>query len=127
MMVTFDTLQPRSGEGLSFYLHAVGGEWYFRIGPVRDPDQPRFWRLMVEPCSAPTAVEARSRYEPFLAAALIPRDQLSELLTTIKDKPMEWLEEVENRDLAEWLGAVTAQQVPKRIVPEALRKPQKAE
>ena len=126
MTVAFDILQPRSGEGLSFYLHATGGEWYFRVGPVRDPDQPRFWRLMIEPCAAPTAVEPRSRYEPFLAPALIPRDQLSELLSAIKEKPMVWLEESENRELSDWLDAVASQPVPKKHVPEALRKPQKA-
>ncbi|MGN6032588.1 MAG: hypothetical protein ACTHQE_13100 [Thermomicrobiales bacterium] len=127
MTLSFDILQPRTGEGLSFYLRSIGGEWFFRVGPVRDPDQPRFWRLMVEPCSAPTSVEPRSRYEPFLAPALIPRDQLSEHLSAIKDKPMDWLGQAENRELADWLGAVTAQAVPKRTVPEALRKPQKSE
>ncbi|MGC4193122.1 MAG: hypothetical protein QM589_18400 [Thermomicrobiales bacterium] len=127
MTLAFDVLRPRTGEGLSFYLHVIGGEWYFRIGPVRDPDQPRFWRLMVEPCSAPTAVEPRSRYEPFIASALIPRDQLSDLLNAIKDEPMAWLESAENRELADWLSAVTAQQVPRKMVPEALRKPQKSE
>lgn len=126
MTLSFDILQPRSGEGLSFYLRAIGNEWYFRVGPVRDPDQPRFWRLMVEPCSAPTAVEPRSRYEPFLAPALIPREQLADRLSAIKNAPMAWLEAAENRELAEWLVAVTAQAVPRRTVPEAVRKLQKS-
>jgi hypothetical protein len=81
---------------------------------------------MVEPCVAPTAVEPRSRYEPFLAPAMIPREALVDRLHAIKEKPMAWLQEAENRALADWLDAVTAQPVPKASVPEALRKPQKA-
>jgi hypothetical protein len=125
MTIVFATLQPRSGEGLSFYLHAAGGEWYFRVGPVRDPEQPRFWRLMVEPCAAPTAVEPRSRYEPFLAPTMMSRDQLLDRLRAIKEAPMHWLQEVENRELAEWLTVITSEPLPKKQVPEALRKPQK--
>ena len=57
---------------------------------------------------------------------MIPREALVDRLHAIKEKPMAWLQEAENRALADWLDAVTAQPVPKASVPEALRKPQKA-
>ena len=56
---------------------------------------------------------------------MMSRDQLLERLSVIKEAPMRWLQEIENHELAEWLTAITSQPLPKKQVPEALRKPQK--
>jgi hypothetical protein len=114
MTLTFESLQPREREGMSFYLRLIGGDWYFRVNPIRAPEQPRLWRLLVEACDSPSLIQPELRYAPFLTSGIIDRSDLTGRLAEIREKPMVWVRQKENRDLLRWLEAVAATPVPKK-------------
>jgi hypothetical protein len=87
----FEIVRSREAEGLSLYLRPVEGGWTFRVFPVRDPLQSRFWCLQVEPCASASAIARTSPYDPFFVAPAMTRDQMMEMLTLVKTETATWL------------------------------------
>ena len=84
-----DVIAPRAPEGLSIVLKPHHGARLYRIVPVRDPNQPRFWCLIVLRCNRSGAVEAGE--EPWIISRGLNRDQLTAVLFDIHYYFIVWL------------------------------------
>jgi hypothetical protein len=104
-IATLDVIEPRNPEGLGFYLKARATGRLFRVEPVRNPDQPRFWCLCIYRCERPRVVDQTER--PWLSARNLTREELPELLDTIRTDVDAWLDQASCRDLRRWLLAGT--------------------
>jgi hypothetical protein len=102
--ITVDVVAPRTPEGLSLVLKPSHGSRLYRIVPVRDPDQPRFWCLIVLRCSRAGAVEEQE--DPWMIANGLTRDLLPKVLAEIQADVMAWLEAESRRALREWIHQV---------------------
>lgn len=96
-----EVVVPRAPEGLSLVLKPSHGARLYRILPVRDPNQPRFWCLVVLRCSRAGAVEGDE--EPWVIASGLTREQLPQFLAEIQGDVAAWLGRDERRALRAWL------------------------
>jgi hypothetical protein len=96
-----EVVAPRAPEGLSLVLKPRHGARLYRIVPVRDPEQPRFWCLIVLRCSRAGAVEAGE--DPWVIASGLTRDQLPQVLAEIQGDLSTWLEDEKRSELRAWL------------------------
>lgn len=96
-----EVVAPRAPEGLSVVLKPRHGARLYRIVPVRDPNQPRFWCLIVLRCSRSGAVEANE--EPWVIGSGLTRDQLPQVLAEIQGDLDAWLEDEKRHALRAWL------------------------
>jgi len=121
----FEVAKSREAEGLIVYLKSSHGGWTFRIVPVRDPGQPRFWCLRVEPCAQASAIAPTSSIAPYYTGAGMSRDVLMQTLDAIKTETAAWLGEAHQRAFRRWLLAVSAKPLPvefePRVAPGAKR------
>lgn len=121
----FEVAKSREAEGLIVYLKSSHGGWTFRIVPVRDPGQPRFWCLRVEPCAQASAIAPTSSIAPYYTGAGMSRDVLMQTLESIKTETSAWLGEAHQRSFRRWLLAVSAKPLPvefePRVAPGAKR------
>ena len=115
----FELVRSREAEGLSLYLRAVEGGWYFRVSPIRDPSQVRFWCLVLEPCMEPGVNAPQTGIEPFVASPGLTRDRMLALLAQVREEPMDWLRDPGNSTLMAWLRDIAGTPVP--IRPQPLR------
>ncbi|HYI24114.1 MAG TPA: hypothetical protein VD767_01785 [Thermomicrobiales bacterium] len=115
--VEFEVARSREAEGLNLYLRVVGGDWHFRVAPIRDPSQARFWCLVLEPCAEPSVNAQSTPYPPFLACPGLTRDRMLALLAEIRQEPMVWIRDPGNRAMMEWLRAIAGMPVPVRPQP----------
>jgi hypothetical protein len=96
-----DVVVPRAPEGLSLVLKPHHGSRLYRIVPVRDPNQPRFWCLIVLRCSRAGAVEAGE--EPWVIGSGLTREQLPQMLAEIQGDLNAWLDDEKRHELRAWL------------------------
>jgi hypothetical protein len=96
-----DVVAPRAPEGLSIVLKPHHGARLYRIVPVRDPEQPRFWCLIVLRCSRAGAVEANE--DPWIIGNGMTRDQLPLMLAEIQGDVAAWLADERRHALRAWL------------------------
>jgi hypothetical protein len=96
-----DVVAPRAPEGLSLVLKPHHGARLYRIVPVRDPNQPRFWCLIVLRCNRSGAVEAGE--DPWIVSSGLTRDQLPASLADIQNNLSEWLAHEDRQALKAWL------------------------
>ncbi len=104
----FDIVPSRVPQGLGLLLRAHTGGTLFRITPVRDPDQPRFWCLRIDRClrtgmSDPTAPSC-------LTEGGLTRDSLLEVLAAIRSDVNGWLSQRRRQPLRQWLCDQLAQE-----------------
>jgi hypothetical protein len=92
---------PRAPEGLSIVLKPRHGARLYRVVPVRDPEQPRFWCLIVLRCTRAGAVEAEER--PWVVASGLMRDALAPALAEIQADLDAWLDADGRQGLRPWL------------------------
>ncbi|MGB3306886.1 MAG: hypothetical protein WBA63_11925 [Thermomicrobiales bacterium] len=124
----FEVAKTREAEGLNVYLKSSLGGWTFRIVPVRDPSQPRFWCLRVEPCAQASAIAPTSSIAPYYTGAGMSRDVLMQTLESIKTETSAWLGEAHQWSFRRWLLAVSAKPLPvefePRVASSAKRSPE---
>lgn len=96
-----DVVVPRAPEGLSLILKPHHGARLYRMVPVRDPEQPRFWCLVVLRCTRTGGVE--EGVAPWFVAGKLTRDDLPKLLAEIQADLDGWLAREEYRALRSWL------------------------
>ena len=92
---------PRTPEGLSIVLKPHHGSRLYRVVPVRDPEQPRFWCLIVLRCSRAGAVEPDEA--PWVICGGLTRDQLPLMLAEIQTDVTGWLADGSRQALRAWL------------------------
>jgi hypothetical protein len=98
-MVTI--VAPRTPEGLSIVLKPHHGSRLYRVVPVRDLDQPRFWCLIVLRCSRAGAVEPDE--DPWVISSGLTRDQIPPMLAEIQSDVAGWLAADSRQKLRAWL------------------------
>jgi hypothetical protein len=96
-----EIVAPRAPEGLSIVLKPHHGARLYRIVPVRDPNQPRFWCLIVIRCNRSGAVEPGE--EPWTISSGLTRDELPDALSQIQANLDSWLEDEDRLALKAWL------------------------
>jgi hypothetical protein len=96
-----DVVVPRAPEGLSLVLKPKHGARLYRIVPVRDPDQPRFWCMIVLRCSRSGAIEDGE--QPWVIGSGLTREQLPQILAEIQADLNAWLDAPERHELRDWL------------------------
>jgi hypothetical protein len=110
-----------------FTMKTVANEFLHRVLPLRDPDEPRFWCVVVVRCTA-GGLPDRSQ-PPWVGRRGLRREELPETMGEIRADLSAWLAQPEQTELREWVlvpGAVAAQIVPTgepssrgRVVPHA--------
>lgn len=96
-----DVVVPRAPEGLSLILKPHHGARLYRVVPVRDPEQPRFWCLVVLRCTRTGGVE--EGVAPWFVAGKLTRDDLPKRLAEIQADLDGWLARDGNGALRAWL------------------------
>lgn len=96
-----DVVAPRAPEGLSLVLKPHHGARLYKIVPVRDPNQPRFWCLIVLRCTRSGAVEENE--DPWIIADSLTRDRLPAALSDIQNNLSDWLADDRHQALRGWL------------------------
>ncbi len=112
MTKVFEVVPSREAQGLNLYLRATDGGWVFRIFPVRDPQQARFWCLRVEPCVSASAIAELSSFGPFFVAPTMTREEMMSTLDQIKGETSTWLSAPGQRDLHRWMMAIAELPLP---------------
>jgi hypothetical protein len=124
--IAVDVVAPRAPEGLSLVLKPRHGSRLYRIVPVRDPEQPRFWCLIVLRCSRGGAVEEHE--DPWMIANGLTRDLLPKVLAEIQADVTTWLDQENRHSLRDWILQVlpdplevirATNETRRRAVPEA--------
>jgi hypothetical protein len=86
-------IELRGSGGLGLFLRVGDEARLFRVAPVRDPNQPRFWCLAAFECSScGIPVTGTAIWAGAWGSA---HHELSGLLDTIKDDAEGWLAEAE--------------------------------
>ncbi|MCC6314958.1 MAG: hypothetical protein IT337_13205 [Thermomicrobiales bacterium] len=99
-------VEQRGANGLGLFFRYGSDERLYRIAPLRDPGQPRFWRLAVFACTASGLCRLD---EPLWASARqLTRDEVNATLGTIRDDATEWLAGEPRADLRAYLRVARA-------------------
>jgi hypothetical protein len=109
-MSFFDQVTQLAHEGLTVNLQFQPVKWTFRFYPARDPEQPRFWCLLVDQCDRTDALG--QSVDRFLVARAMPRDLLLENLAKLREDPREWLAADSQQNLGQWLQNVAERPMP---------------
>jgi hypothetical protein len=109
-------IELRGSGGLGVFLRVDDDQRLFRVAPVRDPNQPRFWCLAVFECSSCGIPVTGSAI--WAGAWGSAHHELSGLLDAIKDDVGAWLAEQQCARLRELL----LQPRPPLPVPRAARR-----
>jgi hypothetical protein len=80
-----------------FTMKTVANELLHRVLPLRDPDQPRFWCVVVVRCTA-GGLPDRSQ-PPWVGRRGLRREDLSETMEAIRADPSAWLAQPEQTEL----------------------------
>jgi hypothetical protein len=113
-LAIFDQVVQLAPEGLTVHLQFQPSKWTFRFFPTRDPEQPRFWCLVVDQCDRTDALG--KAVDRFLVARAMPRDQLLENMARLREDPREWLGADAHQNLTDWLTDVTARPMPEHPI-----------
>jgi hypothetical protein len=96
-----------------FTIKTVANELLHRVLPLRDPDQPRFWGVVVVRCTA-GGLPDRSQ-PPWVGRRGLRREELSETMEAIRADLSAWLAQPEQNELRAWVlvpGIAAAPLVP---------------
>lgn len=109
-----------------FTMKTEANELLHRVLPLRDPDQPRFWCVVVVRCT-PGGLPDRTQ-PPWVGRRGLRREELSETMEAIRANLSAWLAHPEQTALREWVlvpEIAAAPIVPpgKRSSPERLAPP----
>ena len=84
-----------------FTMKTAVNEFLHRVLPLRDPDQPRFWCVVVVRCT-PGGLPDRSQL-PWVGQRGLRREELSEAMEAIRSDLSAWLAQPEQTALREWV------------------------
>jgi hypothetical protein len=84
-----------------FTMKTAANEFLHRVLPLRDPDQPRFWCVVVVRCTA-GGLPDRSQ-PPWVGRRGLRREELSETMGAIRTDLSAWLAHPEQTELRAWV------------------------
>jgi hypothetical protein len=90
----------------AFLLKARGSGQFYQVAPARDPQQPRFWCVVVYRCSPGGLADTTER--PWVGPGGITRENLPLAMAEIRADVGAWLAEEPCRELRSWLLAPAA-------------------
>ena len=93
-------------DAYGFTMKMVANGLLHRVLPLRDPDQPRFWCVVVVRC-APGGLPDRAE-GAWIGPRGLRRDELGETMGAIRADLEAWLTEESQARLREWLLAAPA-------------------
>ncbi|MDF3038367.1 MAG: hypothetical protein K0Q71_1073 [Thermomicrobiales bacterium] len=93
--------ERRDAAAYGFTVRAVGNGLLHRIAPMRDPQQPRFWCVVVFRLSAAGIADEAER--PWVGPGGLRREELKEALGSIRADPSAWLAAPAHRGLRTWM------------------------
>lgn len=96
-----DVIEARDTEVLGVVLKARASGRQYRVRPVRDPRQPRFWCVQVFRCSSGGAADPTER--PWTGGPTMTREELPAALAAIRADVGAWLAREECQELRRWL------------------------
>ncbi len=105
---TFEIVTARVPQGLGVLVRSHADGTLFRITPVRDPDQPRFWCLRIDRCLRTGFVDPAA--PSCLTEGGLTRDSLMGVLAAIRSDVNGWLSHVGRQALRQWLGNQLAEE-----------------
>ena len=101
-----EIVQERDAQVYGFTIKTANNTFLHRVTPLRDPDQPRFWCVVVFRC---TAGGLPDKNEPaWICRRQLRREDLAETMKAIRADPVAWLAEEGNTELREWILSPTA-------------------
>jgi hypothetical protein len=86
-----------------FTMKSVNNGSLFRVLPLRDPEQPRFWCIVVVR-SLPGG-EIDRAHPAWIGRRRLRREELAELMATIRDDLETWLADPAQRTPRDWIIA----------------------
>lgn len=104
----FEIVPARVPQGLGVLVRSQPTGTLFRIMPVRDPDQPRFWCLRIDRCARTGFVDPAA--PSCLTEGGLTRDALMEMLAAIRGDVNGWLSQARRQSLRQWLGGQLAEE-----------------
>lgn len=102
----FEIVESRVPQGLGFLMRSRASGALFRISPMRDPDQPRFWCLRIDRCLRSGIVDPAA--PSCVAEGQLTRDALIRVLAELRMGIDAWLDREECRALRQWLDRQAA-------------------
>jgi hypothetical protein len=113
-VIDVEVVEERNADAYGFTVKVLANGLLYRILPVRDPHQPRFWCVVVFRCS-PGGVPDASE-QPWVGLGGLRREELKETMSAIRANPSSWLAETAHGQLRDWMlaGTPVADPAPKR-------------
>lgn len=120
-----EVVPERDAHVYGFTIKTAVNPFLYRVTPLRDPSQPRFWCVVVFRCAAgglPDRTEL-----PWISKRQLKREDLAAAMQAIRDDPAAWLADAGHAELREWiltptsaLDAVDAPGVARKASPSTL-------
>lgn len=98
-----ELVEERDAHAYGFTIKTLGNGLLHRILPLRDPKQPRYWCVVVYRCSSGGLADATE--QPWIGARGLRREDLKEVMGTLRADPSAWLAQPENGALRDWIVA----------------------
>jgi hypothetical protein len=102
-VVAFEIIAPAQPGAYGFSVRVVATGRLYRITPARDPREPRFWGVVIYRCTPGGLPDAAER--PWLGRAGLRREELREVMATIRADVAGWLAGMQSPALAQWVLA----------------------
>ena len=100
-IVEVEVVGSSTPEGVGFLIKASASGCLFRVAPVRDPRQPRFWSVRVHRCTRAGVADPREM--PWMGPGGMTREELPEAFAAIRADVGAWLAQPDCRQLRSWL------------------------
>lgn len=105
MSAAIEVMPAKAAGRLAIDLKVTATGSLFRIAPVRDPQEPRYWCIAVRKCVSGGMIDAS---EPaWIDRPGHPWDDIAGMIEEIRDDVLGWLETTERRQLRAWLMSST--------------------
>ena len=101
--IDVEVVEERNADAYGFTVKVTANGLLHRILPVRDPQQPRFWCVVVFRCS-PGGIPDASE-QPWVGLGGLRREELKETMSAIRANPSSWLAETAHGQLRDWMLA----------------------
>lgn len=98
-----DVIASRTPEGIGFSFKVRTSSRLYRVEPVRDPGQPRYWRFRIFRCLPGGRADPTER--PWLGGPGLARDELAEAAAAIREDVAGWLGQQDHGELRRWVFA----------------------
>jgi hypothetical protein len=101
--IDVEVVDERNADAYGFIVKVLANGLLHRIVPVRDPDQPRFWCVVVFRCTPGGIPDATE--QPWVGLGGLRREELKETMSAIRADPTSWLAETAHSQLRDWMLA----------------------